>query len=238
MKVLSVSLVVIAIGLTGRVAAQSGRHKYSPLHVSVYDDGKDRIIKAEATDEKGTTYLLKEVNDKVVEFRVNGVAIAKEDYNKYVDVFDQFEDCADAPPVPPVPPVAPVAPVTPVAAIAPVPPVTSMAAPVVTPMPPAPPITPVAPVAPVPPEPPASGYFIHHIIHDLSREKLIEKTKPLSFMLDNDGFTINGVKQPAEVFKRYKEKYLDGPSDHFIYDHHGGSTHTEISTDRKEPEFI
>jgi hypothetical protein len=225
-SLLMVGLAVVAVGLTGRVVAQSGRHTYSPLHITVNDDGKDRTIKAEATDEKGSTYLLREVNDKVVEFKVNGVAIAKEDYNKYVDVFDQIEDWADAPPVPPVPPIPPIAPV---AAIAPVTPVATMATPA---------IAPVALVPPVPPVPPTVGYFVEHIIRDLRREKLIEKTDPLSFTLDNEGFSVNGVKQPAEVFKRYKEKYLEGSKDYFIYDHHGGSTHTEVSTDRKAPEFI
>ena len=91
---------------------------------------------------------------------------------------------------------------------------------------------------PVPPVPPLSDYYIRHIIRDLRHDNLIEKDNPLSFSLDNDGFTVNGVKQPEEVFKRYKEKYLDRPKDHFIYEHHAGSTHTDISTDKKVPEFI
>jgi hypothetical protein len=60
----------------------------------------------------------------------------------------------------------------------------------------------------------------------------------LKFILDDGGFNVNGVKEPEEVFRRYKAKYLDRPTDHFIYERRGGSTHTDIITDRKEPEDI
>ena len=83
-----------------------------------------------------------------------------------------------------------------------------------------------------------SDYYIRHIIRDLRHDNIITDTDPLKFTLNNDGFSVNGEKQPEEVFKRYKAKYLDRPTDHFIYERRGGSTHTEISTDKKAPEEI
>ena len=211
---------------------------YSPLDISIHDDGHGRIVKATATDNKGNTYVLKEVDDKVVEFSINGREIKKEDYNRYVDLFDQIEDCADTPPVPPVPPIDPIPPVPPIDPIPPVPPIPELASvPPVDPIAPIPPVSPVAPVPPVPPVPP-NDYYVRHIIRDLRSDNIVTETNPLRFTLDNDGFSVNGVRQPEEVFKRYKAKYLDRPSDHFIYDHHGGTTHTDISTDKKAPEEI
>jgi bla regulator protein BlaR1 len=219
--------------------AVHGRHTFSHFTLHSNNDGDNGIFDAKGTDEQGNTFTLTEENDKVVRFVYNGKEIAKEDYGKYRELIDQIEDCANTPPVPPVPPIPPVEPVAPVAPIPPVPPVDfNVAVEPVAPIPPVEPIAPVPPVPPIPPVAPQFDYFVHHIIRELKHDKLIEHDNPLSFSLSNDGFSVNGAKQSAEIFKRYKEKFLDRPSDHFIYNHHGGSTSTEISTDRKAPEVI
>jgi hypothetical protein len=242
--VLGLGLIVLAaIGSTA--GAQPIGHSFSPMRISVHDDGNSRIVRAEVSDEKGNAYVLKQVDDKVVQFSVNGKEIARENYSSYVDIFDKVDDWADTPPVPPVPPLPPLSPMSAAVAVTAMPPMPAAVA--VTPMPPMPavaampsmaPMPVLAPVPPLPPVSPTSDYFIRHIIRDLQQDKLIDREDPLSFSLDSEGLKVNGAKQPEAVFRRYKEKYLDRATDHFIYRHSGGSTHTEISTDKKAPDFI
>jgi colicin import membrane protein len=50
--------------------------------------------------------------------------------------------------------------------------------------------------------------FIKSLTEELVNDKIIPDTNSLhTFTFNNDEMTINGVKQPDNVFKRYKEKY-------------------------------
>ncbi|HEY4112041.1 hypothetical protein, partial [Puia sp.] len=139
-------------------------HRFSPLSISINDEGHGRTVTAVATDEKGNTYVLKEVDGKVMEFSINAKLIAKENYSKYVDLFDRIEDYADAP-VPPVPAIPAVPPIPAMPAVTPV---TAMPAATAMPaVPPMPATPPVPAIPPVPPVPPVSDYYIRHIIRDL-----------------------------------------------------------------------
>jgi beta-lactamase regulating signal transducer with metallopeptidase domain len=70
---------------------------------------------------------------------------------------------------------------------------------------------------------------ILRIIEELKRNQLITDEDPLSFTLDNKGLIVNGTAAPAPVYQKLKERFLGSAKGHFIYDHHGGSTHTVIS---------
>jgi beta-lactamase regulating signal transducer with metallopeptidase domain len=73
---------------------------------------------------------------------------------------------------------------------------------------------------------------IQRIVDELKRNQLITDEDPLSFTLDNNGLIVNGTAAPAEVYQKLKERYLGSAKGHFIYDHHGGSTHTDISLEK------
>ncbi len=85
-------------------------------------------------------------------------------------------------------------------------------------------VAPVRPVKPVKPE-----VAVKDIIADLMDKRLITAADPLSFTLNNEGLILNGVKQEAAIYSKFKAKYIITPADHFIYDHHGGFTHSDIS---------
>ncbi|HWB91467.1 MAG TPA: M56 family metallopeptidase [Puia sp.] len=52
-----------------------------------------------------------------------------------------------------------------------------------------------------------------------------------SFRLDRNGLTVNGSRSAAAIFKDFKEKYLTGDNDHFIFMRNAnGGIHTEVST--------
>lgn len=70
---------------------------------------------------------------------------------------------------------------------------------------------------------------IGRIIDMLREKKIIDNTEVLSFELNNDGFTVNNVKQPASVHEEFKKAILKGPQDHVIYSVSKGSTRTDIS---------
>jgi beta-lactamase regulating signal transducer with metallopeptidase domain len=61
--------------------------------------------------------------------------------------------------------------------------------------------------------------YIDPIVEDLIQDKVINKkdSDNFSFELNNDGLTVNGVRQPEELFIKYKEKYVKNPKDYFSY---------------------
>lgn len=64
--------------------------------------------------------------------------------------------------------------------------------------------------------------FIKELTEDLLNDKIIKDKESLrEFRIDNEGMTVNGVKQPEEVFKRYKEKYSRQSSGGFDYSRAG-----------------
>ena len=60
------------------------------------------------------------------------------------------------------------------------------------------------------------------IIEELLQRKVITNTEVLSFSLDKDGLVVNGVRQPAELFGTFKEKYLRDPRNEVKYSRKAG----------------
>ena len=64
--------------------------------------------------------------------------------------------------------------------------------------------------------------FIKELTEDLVNDKVIPNKNSLrDFNLNNEGMTVNGVKQPDELFKKYKEKYSKQSSGGFNYSRDG-----------------
>jgi hypothetical protein len=65
------------------------------------------------------------------------------------------------------------------------------------------------------------------LITDLVNDKIVPDEKSLrDLTLDQDEMTVNGVKQPDEVFKKYRDKYPRFSHGHFSYGDEGnGSIH-------------
>jgi bla regulator protein blaR1 len=59
--------------------------------------------------------------------------------------------------------------------------------------------------------------FIAPVIEDLANENVIQDKNDLSFTLNNDELIVNGIKQPAELHRKLREKYIRNPKDQFIY---------------------
>lgn len=116
---------------------------------------------------------------------------------------------------------------------------------VVPPTPPTPPTPVTAPVSitpPVPPTPPSPGKrtsktSVEHVVtsksvtngdgHDytteinkqLLKDQIIKNTTNLSYKLNKDELIVNGVKQSAEVQKKYKSKYLKNDGHSLMYNY-------------------
>jgi len=68
----------------------------------------------------------------------------------------------------------------------------------------------------------ANEKFIKDITEDLATDKIIPDVNSLREMqLNQEGMTINGVKQPDEVFKKYKAKYGKAFNGYFDYSRDG-----------------
>jgi hypothetical protein len=68
----------------------------------------------------------------------------------------------------------------------------------------------------------ANERFIKQLTEDLVNDKIIPDRNSLrDFRIDNEGMTVNGVKQPDELFKKYKEKYSKQSSGGFNYSRDG-----------------
>jgi len=215
------------------------------------DDGQKKYY-ALAIDEKENRYEIRKLNDRILEFRVNGKLIAKEEYDKYTDVFESIEAerKVHPRPIPPVPPVAPHRPlsavgmtehtdtlrragtrehgesVEPIQPIAPVEPRESRVVPVQKEE---------APTMANPlvftnhPDP-----YLKGIAADLVENKLIDHVDRLSFTLNSDELIVNGTRQPVDIHVRFKEKYIKKATDRFIYSQyytsHGSGSHAEVHT--------
>jgi bla regulator protein blaR1 len=220
------------------------------------DDGSKRSY-AVATDDNGNRYEIRKLNGEVIEFKVNGKLIAKEDYGRYTDIFDEVKALQTRPkePVPPRAPVSPREPVGLVGRVGPVRPVRPLRpeAPL-RPESPVRSIEPVQPVQPVKPlqreEPPTLANplvftnnpdpTIKMIAADLVDNRLIDHVDQLSFALDADGLTVNGAKQSQDVYLKFREKYIRRSGDHFIYSQyytpHGSGSRGEVT--RNEGELL
>jgi beta-lactamase regulating signal transducer with metallopeptidase domain len=69
---------------------------------------------------------------------------------------------------------------------------------------------------------------IRSVIDDLVEGGIISgNAKTLSFTLNNRELIVNGKKQPDEVFRKFRKKFIRNPKDHFIYSHSGSSTNSD-----------
>ena len=68
----------------------------------------------------------------------------------------------------------------------------------------------------------ANERFMKEFTEDLVNDKIIpDKNSLHEFRLDNEGMTVNGVKQSDELYKKYKEKYSKESSGGFTYSRDG-----------------
>jgi beta-lactamase regulating signal transducer with metallopeptidase domain len=72
-------------------------------------------------------------------------------------------------------------------------------------------------------------YPVNEIVNMLMDKKIIENNAELSFDLNNDGFTVNNVKQSASVHEEFKKAFLKGPQDHVTYSVNKNSSHVDVS---------
>ena len=78
-----------------------------------------------------------------------------------------------------------------------------------------------------------TGHVIRQIVHDMIANGLVaSKAEVHSFSLDNDGLTINGVQQPEEAYKSFREKYIKSANEHYIYSRSGSGTTTDVKQER------
>jgi hypothetical protein len=71
------------------------------------------------------------------------------------------------------------------------------------------------------------------IIADMLKDGLITQTRQLSFVLSGTSFTINGKKQPQDVFEKYKQKYVPangGPGWTWSHSHNDDGSHNDIDS--------
>lgn len=86
------------------------------------------------------------------------------------------------------------------------------------------PAAPLAPIAPVE----VNNSLTDNILEDMKKDGLITQKDELSFRLNQDEFVVNDKRQPANVLKRYKEKYVKNPSDTYTYAKSGGHTSSHV----------
>ena len=227
----------LAILLSGTVFGQTDSSKhihFTDVMVKNNNDGKHKTYLVQATDADGKTYMMRKSDGRIVECEVNGKAVPQDQYAYYEDLLGDL----GKPPIPPMPPAAPAAPGMPASPVAPVAPVgvdpvapAPPAAPAIAPAIAAPPASPLPPAPPAPPEPPRANKYISKIIDELIDKGVIADDVKLSFSLDNEQMTVNGVKQPDAVFQAFRQKYIKHAGDHFRYEHSGSSTTSTIKID-------
>jgi len=71
--------------------------------------------------------------------------------------------------------------------------------------------------------------YVEPVIEMLREKKLITRTDDLSFSLDKNGLTVNGKKQPEEIFQDFKKAFLEDPQDYIHYSKKGDSESTSIN---------
>jgi hypothetical protein len=65
---------------------------------------------------------------------------------------------------------------------------------------------------------------LNGIMAFLINKKIITTKENLSFRLDQDALTVNGIKQSESLHSELKEKYISDPGDFYEYKNSGGST--------------
>ncbi|HEY0609711.1 MAG TPA: M56 family metallopeptidase [Chitinophaga sp.] len=55
------------------------------------------------------------------------------------------------------------------------------------------------------------------LLKDMQQDGLIRDNEKFSYQLNKKEFIVDGEKQPDEVFRKYKEKYIKRPSDKYMY---------------------
>src|SRR5215831_19999245 len=76
-----------------------------------------------------------------------------------------------------------------------------------------------------------SEKMMSELISDMSNDGIIKNTDKLTFSLNKNEFIVNGVKQPAPVHDKFKDKYLESPSATISYSRSGNSTHISKHAD-------
>ena len=71
--------------------------------------------------------------------------------------------------------------------------------------------------------------YAEPVIEMLRDKKLITQTDEVSFSLDKKGLTVNGKKQPEEVYQDFKKAFLEDPQDFIYYTKKGGSESTSVN---------
>ena len=71
--------------------------------------------------------------------------------------------------------------------------------------------------------------YVEPVVVRLREKKLITQTDELTFSLDKNGLTVNGKKQPEEVFQDFKKAFLEDPQDFIYYSKKGGSESTTVN---------
>ena len=81
---------------------------------------------------------------------------------------------------------------------------------------------------------------VQKIVAELIESKLIDRVDEFSISLDTNGMTINDVRQPDEIFAKFKTKYLRHANDHIIYSQYyhpnGSGSHCEVKIDDTTPD--
>jgi len=75
----------------------------------------------------------------------------------------------------------------------------------------------------------ALNKHVEPVIRMLKDKKLITRTDELSFSLDKNGLTVNGKKQPEEVFQEFRKAFLEDPQDFILYSKKGGNESTSVN---------
>ena len=64
------------------------------------------------------------------------------------------------------------------------------------------------------------------LINDLINEGVIKDKTDLSYKLSHEELIVNGVKQPEQLFKKIKAKYLKEPGVEIVYNWKGRTGYT------------
>jgi bla regulator protein BlaR1 len=109
---------------------------------------------------------------------------------------------------------------------------------------------PVRPVRPDRPEPPPTlanpiiwnnpNPHLKKLVAELIESKLIDRVDKFSLSLDANGMTINDVRQPDEVFAKFKAKYIRHANEHIIYSQYyrsdSSGSHCDVNIDDTVPD--
>ena len=80
---------------------------------------------------------------------------------------------------------------------------------------------------------------LQKIVAELIESKLIDRVDEFSISLDANEMTINGVRQPEEVFAKFKAEYIRHANDHIIYSQYyrndSSGSHCEVNIDDTAP---